>query len=260
MSNPFDLLGNDVEDATVVLTPPKELVKKNTSSKKSDVPPPSANPTRANKNRPQPTGSDRAIKDKSAGRQQNKSKDTPAPGTKKPSQRKATDRHSKTGKVDTQKRVNRGWGDDNKELAAESQAAADATAELAADSEADAENSNKMSLQAYMQELSSNSLNKVAEVVKTAETLENAEVVVKEEEVLVEATKVKQVRSKQLKTKEFLNFDATFSDAVPEAKSNFGAKRGTRGGARGGARGGKNTGSQAPKNQPIDTKNLPSLA
>ncbi|EDO15148.1 hypothetical protein Kpol_397p7 [Vanderwaltozyma polyspora DSM 70294] len=269
MSNPFDVLGNDVEDANVVLTAPKELVKKTTSSKKADVPPPSANPARANKNRPQPTGNERAIRDKAAGRQQNRSKDSPASAaTKKSNTRRGTDRQSRSGKVDTQKRVNRGWGDDRNELDAETEAKADADAELAGDVAAQAAVAdNRMSLNAYLQEVSSNDLNKKPEVAREAEALENAEIVFKEEEVLVEASKTKNVKSKQLKVKEFLTFDATFSDALPQQRSN-----GNRGGRNARGRGGRNNtrggrkptngnnGNHVEKKQGIDTANLPSLA
>lgn len=265
-ANPFDLLGNDVEDADVVVSPPKEIVKKNTSSKKADVPPPSANPAKANKNRPRPSGNDAALKDKTAGRTNNRSKDIPESSkTKKTNQRKTTDRHSRTGKVDTQKKVNQGWGDDKKELSAEAEGELDAQAEAEADKEAEAEAGvAKMSLQDYLQQQASGSLNKTPEV-KKVEALNNAELFNKETEVLAEATKVKNVRSKPQKTKEFLNFDATFVDSNPRPKRDFDNKNNRRGG-RGGkpTRGGRNTASASANpvhtNGSIDTKNLPTLS
>ena len=266
MSNPFGLLGNDVEDTDVVVSPPKELVKKNTSSKKADVPPPSANPAKANKNRPRPTGNEAAIKEKNAGRQQNKSKDVPESSkTKKTNPRKSTDRHSRTGKVDTAKKVHQGWGDDKKELDAEAQGEADAQAEAEAEAEATAEASaKKMSLQDYLQEQSSNALNKVPEV-KKVEATTDAELYVKEEEVLVEATKVKNVKSRQQKTKEFLNFDATFVDSSAKPKREFGNnnRRGGKFAGRGGKKPTSNTEAgpnPVHKNRSLDTKNLPTLS
>lgn len=260
-ANPFDLLGNDVEDADVVISPPKEIVKKNTSSKKADVPPPSANPARANKNRPRPTGNDAALKDKSAGRQNNRSKDVPESSkTKKTNVRKSTDRHSRTGKVDTQKKVNQGWGDDKKELSAEAEGELDAQAEAEADNEAEAAAGiAKMSLQDYLQEKSAGTLNKTPGV-KKVEALNDAELFKKETEVLAEATKIKNVKSKPQKTKEFLDFDATFVESNPRPRREFDNKnrRGGRGGRA--ARGGRNTANPVHTNGSIDTKNLPTLS
>lgn len=264
-SNPFDLLGNDVEDADVVVSPPKEIVKKNTSSKKADVPPPSADPARANKNRPRPTGNEAALKDKSAGRQSNRGKDAPESSrTKKTNQRRATDRQSRSGKVDTQKKINQGWGSDKTELEAEAEGELDAQAEAAADKEAEATAGvAKMSLQDYLQEKSSDSLNKVPEA-KKVEALNNAELFVKETEVLAEATKVKNVKSKQPKTKEYLNFDAVYVDSNPRPKRDFDNKnrRGGRGGksTRGGRNTGKTESNPVHTNRAIDTKNLPTLS
>ncbi|QLQ82333.1 hypothetical protein HG537_0H00940 [Torulaspora globosa] len=260
-ANPFDLLGNDVEDADVVISPPKEIVKKNTSSKKADVPPPSANPARANKNRPRPTGNDAALKDKTAGRQNNRSKDVPESSkTKKTNPRKSTDRHSRTGKVDTQKKVNQGWGDDKKELSAEAEGELDAQAEAEADNEAEAAAGiAKMSLQDYLQEKSADTLNKTPGV-KKVEALNDAELFKKETEVLAEATKVKNIKSKPQKTKEFLDFDATFVESNPRPRRDFDNKnrRGGRGGRA--ARGGRNNANPVHTNGSIDTKNLPTLS
>ncbi|CCE61220.1 hypothetical protein TPHA_0A01370 [Tetrapisispora phaffii CBS 4417] len=259
MSNPFDLLGNDVEDANVVVSPPRELVKKNTSSKKADVPPPSANPARANKNRPQATGNDKAFKDKSAGRDQNRRKEAPAP-SKRTNNRRATDRQSRSGKVDTQKKVQRGWGDDKKELEVEVEGEADADAELEADKASRSAANNKMSLEDYMKSISNSEFNRVAEVTKVAETLENAHIFVKEEEVLAEATKVKTLKSREIKVKEFLDFDATFADNnSSRTKKNFSnhAGKGERG-SRGSNK--SKSGNTVQRNTKIDTKNLPSLA
>lgn len=265
-SNPFDLLGNDVEDADVVVSPPKEIVRNTTSSKKADVPPPSADPARANKNRPRATGNDAALKDKSAGRQNNRGKEAPESSrTKKTSQRKATDRHSRTGKVDTPKKVTQGWGDDKTEVAAEAEGELDAQAEAAADNEVEAATGvAQMSLQDYLQKKSADSLNKVPEA-KKVEALNNAELFVKETEVLAEATKVKNIKSKQQKAKEYLNFDAVYVDSNPRQRKDFDNNKNRRGG-RGGksTRGGRNNArtesNPVQTNRTIDTKNLPTLS
>ncbi|CCH58216.1 hypothetical protein TBLA_0A04200 [Henningerozyma blattae CBS 6284] len=255
MSNPFDLLGNDVEDADVVVLPPKEIVKKTTSSKKTDTPPPSANPARANKNRSakQSTGNDRALKDKSAGRQQNQKKEVSSNSTSKRStDRKKTDRHSRTGKTDSKKKIDQAWGSDATELDDETAAKQDAESEIAQDAAAAAASASKqMSLQDYMQSVSGNQLNKTPETKQASDVLENAELFVKEQEVLVEPTKVKSLRSKQLKTKEFLDFDATFSDALP--KNNRRAGKFNKGGK-------KNSKKNSPPPKTLDSMNLPSLA
>ncbi|EJS42707.1 stm1p [Saccharomyces arboricola H-6] len=282
MSNPFDLLGNDVEDADVVVLPPKEIVKSNTSSKKADVPPPSADPSKARKNRPKPSGNEGAIRDKSAGRRNNKSKDvTDTAATKKPNTRKATDRHSRTGKTDTKKKVSQGWGDDKKELSAEKEAQADAAAEIAEDAEGseDAEKpkTTQLSLQDYLNQQANNQFNKVPEAKKVeldAEKIEAAE-----KEAYAPATKVKNVKSKQLKTKEYLDFDATFAESNTRKnfgdRSNFGDRNNNNNNNRNNfnnRRGGRtarkgnnsantdNSANTVQKNRNIDVSNLPSLA
>ena len=261
MSNPFDLLGNDVEDSAIVAPPTREIVKNYTSSKKADVPPPNANPARANKNRPRPTGNEAAIRDKAAGREKNRSRDVPASSTaRRQNIRRQTDRHSRTGKTDSEKKVKQGWGDDKKEAEFEAEAEADAKTEIATsetkEEVAEPPVDNRMTLEAYLASQQPTNLNKVSES-RTINKLEYAQVVVKEQEVYVPATKVKTVKSKQLKTKKFLDFDATFPDSHP---------RGRRGGNynNGGRRGGRND-RKAPqnsvqKNREIDTSNLPSLA
>lgn len=285
MSNPFDLLGNDVEDANVVVPVPRELVKKNTSSKKADVPPPSANPARANPNRPRPSGNEGAIRDKTAGRDKNRHKDVPVSAAeKKTNTRKATDRHSRTGKVDTKKRVNQGWGSNKDEGNVEQAAEVDAAEQLEADNE-ESEDSGVpavplMSLQDYLNQVAKPESSDASDIA-AVEQLKLAENFVKKEEEVVAPSKVKNLKSKQLKAKEYLNFDATFSDALPQRQGNNnrrgGSSRGgarggsprggARGGNRGGARGGNRGNAQSNKggnpvqvHREIDTSNLPSLA
>lgn len=263
--NPFDLLGNDIEDPNAPAPlPPRELVKKNTSSKKADVPPPSADPSRARKPRAKPTGSEGAIRDRSNGRQKNRSREAPASaGEKKSDPRKKSDRHSRTGKRDTDKKVNQGWGNNKDELSTEAAAEADAAEELAEDAEEKVAESNKMTLEAYLKSQQGVTLAKTSEA-KATNTLENAELFVKNEEVYVPATKVKTVKSKQQKAKQFLDFSATFTDSQPrERREGNRGERGDRNGnfGKNNKRGGKkNQQNTIQKNQSIDTANLPSLA
>ncbi|SCU93939.1 LADA_0G05666g1_1 [Lachancea dasiensis] len=260
MSNPFDLLGNDVEDATVVAPqPPKEIVKKTTSSKKSDVPPPSADPSKANKNRPKPTGNEAAYKDKTGGRKNNKSKDAPAEtsGAKRASHaaRRSTDRQSRTGKVDTDKRVRQGWGDNKNEVSEEAAAEVDAQAEIEADkAEEEAPVSNKKSLQDYLDEVNKNEFNKTP-ARKTVDQLDDAELLVKKEEVYAEPTKVKTLKSKQLKSKQYLDFNVSFADSQSTAKPKKFDNKGPRRGGK--PKASQNAGEEKPA---VNAKNFPSLA
>lgn len=259
MSNPFDLLGNDVEDASVVSPPPmpREIVKQSTSTRKSDVPPAKANPAKAKNNRPKATGNEKAYKDRSAGRQQNARKEVSGNATgsrRSKDERKKTDRHSKTGKTDSKKKLDQTWGADSTELNDEEAAEADAKEELIEDA-----TEKKMSLEAYLSSVAAgsdlNTLTKTA----PADNVAGAAIAAKEQEVFAKPTKVKTLKSKQLKTKEVLEFDATFADSNP--RGGFRGGRGGRGnhrGGRGGHRGGKSNAQEKPKT--LDTKNLPSLA
>ncbi|CEP61387.1 Stm1p LALA0_S03e01728g [Lachancea lanzarotensis] len=264
MSNPFDLLGNDIEDPSAAAPlPPKELVKKTTSSKKADVPPPSADPSRANKNRPKPTGNEAAFRDKTGGRKVNRSKDAPAETTNAKrsthAARRSSDRQNRTGKVDTDKRVRQGWGDNKNEVTEEAAAEVDAQAEIEADKASEeAPVSNKKSLQDYLDEVNSQGLNKSPVSKKTVDQLEDAELLVKKEEVYAEPTKVKNLKSKQLKSKQYVDFDVNFADSNASSKPR---KTDTRGGA-GPRRGGKpkTTKPQGEQKPAVNAKNFPSLA
>ena len=261
MSNPFDLLGNDVEDPTQVVVPPKEIVKTSTSSKKQDVPPPSANPARANKNRSKPaSGNEGAIRNKDTGRRSNKNRPVSGSATaKRDNSRRLTDRHSRSGKTDSGKKIRQGWGDDKKELEAEVAGEADAEAEIEADAEEASNGVKQMSLDDYLKSTQDAShLNRVVDV-KPVEQIEGTELFVKEEEEYVPATKVKTLKSKQLKVKKFLEFDATFQDAQ-RPKRSFDRKNHRRGG-KGPRKNNKGTnGNAVQRDKSIDTNNLPSLA
>ncbi|KAH3687126.1 hypothetical protein WICPIJ_001881 [Wickerhamomyces pijperi] len=223
-------LCNDV-DADVPALAPREIVKKSTSSKKTDAAPASADKSKARNNRPQPTGNEAAIKDKSAGRSANKAKgvEEAKPASRRPAKGGKTDRHSKTGKTDSEKKIKQaGWkADGEAELEAETEGAKDAAEEAAAAVE-EAKPAGK-SLEEY--------LNEKTEFVGTqregrkVEAIEG-EVVVKADETFIAATKTKAVKSKALKQKTFLDFDATFADEAPRerAPSTRGNSKPTRGG------------------------------
>ncbi|ODV70951.1 Stm1p CYBJADRAFT_192348 [Cyberlindnera jadinii NRRL Y-1542] len=267
--NPFDLLGNDVEDVNEVNSVPREIVKKNTSSKKADVPPPSANKDKARKNRPQPTGNDAAFKDKNAGRSANKSRsvdESKAKGAKSNNKSKF-DRHSRSGKTDSDKKVKQaGWtADAEGELEAEVEGAEDAQDELKEEKVA------KKSLEDYFKELEASNTSSQREARKV-EAVDEAAVIVKVEEEFIPQTKSKKEKSKTLKTKQYLDFSATFADEAPaQHESSFRGGRGGRGSSRGnarGSRGGKNNAARTPRapkashatGPSLTEENFPSLA
>lgn len=123
--NSFDLLGNDIEDPDSPPPPvPREVIKNKTTSKKRDekatpsvdaatssYPPQSSYTSRKNHD-----GNDSAFRDREAGRQQNLTKNTEDDGAAPRVSRgrggrgRQYDRHSQTGRVDTDKQVNQGWG------------------------------------------------------------------------------------------------------------------------------------------------------
>lgn len=221
-------MGNDVEDDTIQ-APPKELVKKNTSSKKADVPPAKADPAKAKK-QAKVTGNSAAFKNKA----DNKSVNAPAPSAAKT--KKPFDRHSRTNKTDSKKKFKQGWGDNDPkgELEAETEGLKDAQEELAAETVVEEEQPKAKSLADHLEELKvqqqgltpSKSARKANEGSEAKWTSE--EQIVKEQEVLVNSTSAKKVRSKQQKAKNFLDFEATFSDEQPkreEKKTGYQGKK-----------------------------------
>ncbi|GMM36975.1 Stm1 protein [Saccharomycopsis crataegensis] len=268
-TNPFDLLGNDVEDDTQVASIPKELVKKSTSSKKKDVPPPSADKKRASKNgRPSLPANEAAVRDKSVGRGANRARSTDAPaGAKKGGKPKSTgpnDRKSRTGKTDSAKKLKQaGWtGEDGeRELQTEEAAAEDVTEEVAAEEAAEeAKGPAKKSLQEYLAEIEAQK-EATASTTASSRTIEAlvGEKIEKKEEVFFNSTVAKKEKQKARKEKQTLDISAVFSDELPFERRS-GAPR--RGGARGGARGGKKSAGRKPaaaKGAVLDDKNFPSL-
>ncbi|KAI5847853.1 hypothetical protein DFP73DRAFT_572360 [Morchella snyderi] len=118
--NPYDLLGNDIEDPDAPPPPaPRQVIKNTTTSKKRDEKPaPDVAPAvRAGGNKARGRGgNDEAFRDREAGRQNNLAKNTdeddttPQGGGRGRGGRRQYDRHSQTGRVDTEKQVGQGWG------------------------------------------------------------------------------------------------------------------------------------------------------
>ncbi|OVF09848.1 putative suppressor protein [Clavispora lusitaniae] len=213
--NLYALLGNDVED-DVPAPAPKEIVKKTTSSKKADVPPPSADPARAKKQGKKVTGNEAAFKNKPH------NKDVSAPTSTPPKHQKKTfDRHSRTGKTDSKKKVRQAWGgDDKRELEDETAAAGDAAAELAAEGQTGASaGPAAKSLQEYLAELQkaeaqlegrrpARQANQGAEDKWTA-----GEKIEKQTLPFFESQSEKKVKQKATKPKKYLDFNAVFTDS-----------------------------------------------
>jgi len=122
--NLFDLLGNDIEDPDAQPPPvPREVIKNTTTSRKRDE---KATPSAVAAGGPSSHGGGRnrggnesAFRDRDAGRQNNLSKNIEDDGAAPRSGRgrgggggrgRQYDRHSQTGRVDTDKQVNQGWG------------------------------------------------------------------------------------------------------------------------------------------------------
>lgn len=249
------MLGNDVEDEDAAPAPiPREVVKKTTSSKKSDVPPASADPAKARKNKKAATGNEAALKNKNGNKDVSAPSSTPSKHTKK-----SFDRHSRTGKTDSKKKVRQGWGgDDTRELEDETAGASDALAELNADSESGAPAAPAAkSLQDYLAELQkaeadlqgrkpARKANEGAEEKWSAN-----EKIEKETSAFVESTHVKKFKQKSNKEKKFLQFDSVFSDDAPRPvkKAPF-AKDKKFVGKKGG---------KPPQPKGVDDKDFPSL-
>lgn len=217
IQNLYALLGNDVEDEEVAPAPmPKEIVKKTTSSKKADVAPASADPARAKKNKKPVTGNEAALKDKA----NNKSVPAPAGGSKR--EKKPFDRHSRTGKTDSKKKVAQGWGDDRREGDDEAAGLADAAAEIAAEAKEEPAAPAGKSLKEYLaeQQQLESALGAKSAARKANEGAEDKwtsfDVIQKETQAFVEATSGKKVRQRAPKEKKLLDFTASFGEEAPK--------------------------------------------
>ncbi|EGW31586.1 uncharacterized protein SPAPADRAFT_62202 [Spathaspora passalidarum NRRL Y-27907] len=263
--NLYDLLGNDVEDENAApQLPSKVVVKPNTSSKKADAAPASADPAKAKKNKSKPSGNEGAFKNK------NDNKDVAAPqSTASKHYKKPFDRHSRTGKTDSKKKFKQGWGEDAQRVVeGEAEGTEDAAAELAAEAtEEEAEPAApQKTLQEYLAELEAKKQElegnkKLRQANEGAESKwSGEEKIEKQQEVFFESTTTKKSKSKAHKEKVFLEVDATFADEQPQQFSKRGGARGgARGGrGRGGARGGAKRGSPKPAAD-LNSNNFPSL-
>ncbi len=216
------------------------------------------------KNRTRTTGNEAAFRS-NTGRQNNREKSTEgtAPARSgKPKRSERPDRRSQTGKVDTEKKTKKGWGDDNQELEEEVAGEEIAQAELEADAAEVAEPVEKAkSLEEYLAELSVK-----REGLSTGPTRQandgdedwanKAEVVKKVQGEYFAGNKHEKVSHKKTKKeKVYLDFDARFAH-----ESSRGG-RGDRGGFRGG-RGGRRGDRQSRPSQATpsnDDANFPSL-
>ncbi|KAI3405058.1 hypothetical protein KGF56_002143 [Candida oxycetoniae] len=264
--NLYDLLGNDVEDDSAAVAPVKEVVKKNTSSKKADVAPQSADPAKAKK-KSKPTGNEGALKTKIS----NKEEPVPQSAVSK-HQKKPFDRHSRSGKTDSKKKLQQGWGEsDNRELVNEIEGAEDAEAELEAEEQEEVEVTPKKSLQEYLaeQQQKQKELDGAKKLRQANEGSEqkwsSEEKIEKQEEAYFASTHQKKTKVKAPKEKVFLEVEATFFDEKPQSfernsNSRGGFRGGKRGGFRGGARRGDNfRGGQVETKSSFNEKDYPSL-
>lgn len=194
---------------------PKEIVKKTTSSKKADAAPASADPAKAKKNKKPLTGNEAALKEKA----NNKSVAAPTGGAKR--EKKSFDRHSRTGKTDSKKKVAQGWGDDRREADDEAAGLADAAAEIAAEAKEEAAPAGK-SLKEYLAEKEQleSALGNRAASRKANEGSEDKwtsfDVIQKETSAFIEATSSKKVRQRAPKEKKTLDFTSTFGEEAPK--------------------------------------------
>lgn len=243
-------MGNDVEDEAGAPPLPKEIVKKTSSSKKLDVPPPKADPAKAKKNKKPLGGNEAALKNKNNNKDVSAPSSTPANRYKKP-----FDRQSRSGKTDSKKKVKQGWGGDDskKELDDETNATGDAVNELAeeaAEKNQPAPPAAK-SLQDYLAELQATEAQLAGKrTVRVAndgnnDKWGNAEKIEKKSEEFIPSTIGKKQKQKQAKDKKFLDFSAVFADEVSKPRS--GPK-------------GKNGGKNSSKPAVVNEHNFPKLS
>jgi plasminogen activator inhibitor 1 RNA-binding protein len=252
----FAVLGDDVEDASATAAPVTEVVKKTTSTKKGDENP-RANPAKANPNRPKPTGNEAAFRDKAAGRSSNRSRPADeTPRQRRPGGREARDRHSREGKVDTDKKVRQGWGDNKKkgadEVAAEVIAKEDASEDVEETEAAPVEEEdNTQTLEQYLAELKLKSAELPAREARRAnEGVEDAKWSNaaefhrnQDDEILLAASATKSLRQKTRKEKQTIEPEITFTS--PRSERSGGPRESRRG--RGGNASGRGRGGNGPR-------------
>ena len=241
-----------MDEPTTATGPIREVVRNTGSSKKADVAPPSADPAKAKKKSTKTTGNDNAAKTK------NNNNSVAGPSSTASSRpKKSFDRHSKSGKTDSAKKFKQGWGngDDSRALVEEEAAADDAKAEL--DAEASEPKVAAKSLADYFAEQASTSGQFAAKATRAAnqgaeEKWSNAETIEKPQEQYIAGSSSKKLRSKQLKEKKFLDFEATFSDSAKPSFDNKKPFKGSKGGR-------KPNASSKPQKPTVNDANFPSL-
>lgn len=162
-----------LDDEPAVLSGAIPTTRKTTTSKKTDEPPARVPGSGSKKPVTNVTGNEAAFKDKSVGRNANRSRSSAGEeatgASRKPSGKKPVnprpDRKSQTGKTDSDKKIKMGWGDDNKELEEEQAGEAIAKSERRQDREGDNAGAveeeipdNTKTLEEYLAELKTKSL------------------------------------------------------------------------------------------------------
>lgn len=252
-------MGNDVEDEAPIPLATREVVRNTGSSKKADVAPASADPAKAKK-KSKPTGNEGALKSKPNNKATAAPSLTPSKHYKKP-----LDRHSRSQKTDSSKKIKAGWGDEKDELHGEAQGLADAAEELEADDEqVVSQEPPKQSLSDYFAELQVKqaNLDNQKAVRQANEGAEDkwtaAERIEKQREAYIESSVAKKNKQKAAKEKKFLDFEATFGDSAPQQAPRGESQRGNfkRGGRRGGApaQSGRKPASGKPAGKPAAAK------
>lgn len=214
-------------------------MKKTTSSKKKDEAPASADPAKAKK-KSKPTGNEGAIKTKL------NNKDVAGPSsTASKHYKKPFDRHSRSGKTDSNKKIRQSLGDNTKELGEVELEDVEEATEEASTSAAPVQGK---SLQEYFAELKvqQSQLDGGRQVRQAASDLADAEKIEKQQAEFVPATVVKKNKVKAVKEKKYLDITANFGDEPkPERKAPFAGR--------------KQKGDRKPKPAVVNDKDFPTL-
>lgn len=201
LQNLYALLGNDVEAAEPV-SAPREIVAPQKSHKKDGVPP-KADKSKAKGGKPKATGNEAGAKFQNKNRDQAGPESTPRKGGKD----KKMDRHSRTGRTETAKAEHQRLGD---EAEAQLEGEEDAEAEAAEE-----DTTPKVPLVSAADYFKNNAV--VEEKKETVVDINPDQLIVKDVEIMVEATGLKKTKApKAKKTKNFLDVSFTFSDVAPQ--------------------------------------------
>lgn len=222
------------------------------NSTKKDGIPPKADKSKAKNGKPRTTGNEAGVK------LVNKNRENQGPRStdRKASKNKKFDRHSRTGKSETTKSQTNKLGD---EADAQVEGEADAKAEEEAEEEESEEKPQLKSADDYFNELAAQeSLNKTKKQATPTKELSDAEIVVKETEILVAPSAGKKIKQKAKKEKNILEVDLKIvSSAEKPAREFNNTKRETRKPIKGGK---KTVGKKESKPQnKLTEQNFPSL-